>query len=110
MEKSTMPIEKLWSYACNGKIKQLREYYDNGGEVNRKYHKFGTNHSLVIGAFRNHCIHTVTYLLSKGETPSSEELDEMIDFWEDAAKKRKSNNALENLMALRKQNHFFSKE
>lgn len=72
-------IEKLWGYACSGKRKQLQEYYDNGGQVNRKYHRFGKDHSLAMGAFRNGRYKTFMYLLANGEALSCEEAIEVAE-------------------------------
>ena len=60
-------INKLWEHACSGNIEELRKYYDNGGSVNNRYFKFGDEHSLIMGAFRNNQFETVEYLMSVGE-------------------------------------------
>jgi len=60
-------INKLWEYACDGNIEELRKYYDNGGSINNRYIKFGEGHSLIMGAFRNNHFDTVEYLMSVGE-------------------------------------------
>lgn len=81
-------IEKLWGYACSGKRKQLQEYYDNGGQVNRKYHRFGKDHSLAMGAFRNGRHKTFMCLLANGEILSKEEAIEMYATIIENVKKR----------------------
>ena len=60
-------IQKLWEYACSGDIENLKKYYDEGGCVNSRYFKFGIEHSIVMGAFRNNQFETVDYLISVGE-------------------------------------------
>lgn len=32
-----MTIEKLWESACCGENDKLKEYYENGGKINRRY-------------------------------------------------------------------------
>lgn len=70
-----MTVDKLFSYACSGKIKALKNYYDNGGEINQRLPSpFNTSEiSLIMGAFRNNQFETVDYLLSVGETVTDEE-------------------------------------
>ena len=73
-----IPIETLWSCACSGDIELLKAYYTccpNG--INRKYRRFGEDHSLIMGAFRNNQIETVKYLMSVGETISKKEKEEI---------------------------------
>ncbi len=71
--KSLTDINKLWEYACSGNIEKLKEYYANGGSVNNRYSKFGEDHSLLMGAFRNNQFETVEYLMSEGERLSPKE-------------------------------------
>ncbi|SHJ29372.1 hypothetical protein [Hespellia stercorisuis] len=61
-------IEQLFTFACSGDISGLEEYYKNGGTKNIRYQKFGTEHSLMMGAFRNCQFATMDYLKSQGET------------------------------------------
>lgn len=67
--------EKLWYAACTGEIGELRNYYENGGEIGRRYKKFGKFHSLIAGAYRNGEFDTVHYLLSVGESIEKHETD-----------------------------------
>lgn len=67
-------IEKLWEYACSGDIQALKKYFSsNEIELNRRFFKFGKEHSLIMGAFRNNQLETVEYLMSVGETVTQEE-------------------------------------
>lgn len=66
-------IKKLWSYACNGELKSLRKYYQDYGELNRRYYLYDKENSLLMGAFRNNQYETAEYLLSVGERPTKEE-------------------------------------
>ena len=72
---------ELWSMACSGEIPALQRYYDNGGEPNIRYEKFGKEHSLIAGAFRNKQYKTVEYLLSVGETIMEHEKSEILPFF-----------------------------
>lgn len=65
--------EYLFTLACSGNIQKLEEYYKNGGERNVRYTKFGVEHSLIMGAFRNCQFNMVDYLKVQGETLTPEE-------------------------------------
>lgn len=73
-----MTIDELWTYACSGNITRLKTYYNNSGKLNRRYDKFSTEHSLIMGAFRNNQYDTVEYLMSVGETLTEKEKEEML--------------------------------
>lgn len=75
-----MNIENLWSYACSGNLEKLKKYFENGGEVNRRYSKFNQEHSLIAGAYRNGFFEVVKYLVSVGETIITEEETEIRGF------------------------------
>lgn len=70
-------IDELWMAACSADMKTLKEYYTNGGEVNRRYTKFGRNHSLIAGAYRNGNFDVVRYLYGVGEMPEEHEKSEV---------------------------------
>lgn len=70
-------IDDLWSWACSGETEKLKEYYDNGGSINKRYFKFGDSHSLIMGAFRNNQFDTVEYLMSVGEEITPKEYGAM---------------------------------
>lgn len=70
-------INKLWEDACCGNIEELKGYYENGGSVNNRYFKFGDEHSLIMGAFRNNQFETVEYLMSVGEEITPKEYEEI---------------------------------
>lgn len=72
-----MELFKLWDAVCNGDIKILKQYYENGGEINQRYKAFGSEHSLIAGAYRNNNYATVKYLLSVGETVMDKEKKEI---------------------------------
>lgn len=67
----------LWMYACNHQLEKLKKYYENGGEKNRRFIKFGKEHSLIMGAYRTQDYEIVEYLLSVGETITPEEEKEI---------------------------------
>ena len=71
-------MEDLFSYACAGNIKRLKEYYQSKeGVTGRTFQKFGKEHSLVMGAFRNDQFETVKFLLEMGEAPTAEEKEQV---------------------------------
>lgn len=70
-------IEELWAYACNGDIENLEKSYANGCGINNRYLKFGENHSLIMGAFRNNEYDTVEYLIEQGEKLTQKEYEEI---------------------------------
>ena len=82
-------IEMLWEYTCCGDIESLKSYYENGGEINRRYFAFGGEHSLIMGAYRNNQFEAVEYMLSVGETATHSEKEEF-------------NRELKKIMCLRK--------
>ncbi len=71
-------IEKLWEYSCSGDIEALKKHFSlNRSELNKRYSKFGREHSLIMGVFRNNQFETVEYLMSVGETVTAEEKKEI---------------------------------
>ncbi len=75
--ENLMEIYELWAAACAGENTTLENYYDNGGEINRRYFKFGINHSLIAGAYRNGNFETVELLQKYGEIPEEHEREEL---------------------------------
>ena len=73
-----LSMENLWSAACSGDEDALRDYYGHGGEVGRRYDRFGKSHSLIAGALRNGNTDTALYLLSAGETLQEQEVPEFL--------------------------------
>lgn len=71
-------FELMWEYVCNGEINNVKKYYSQGWEVNKRYNAFGKNHSLIAGAYRNKQHEMVEYLLSVGETITDEEVPEIL--------------------------------
>ena len=72
-------INKLWENACSGNIKALKEYYSKYPDgINKRYNRFNTEHSLIMGAFRNNQFETVEYLVSVGETVTDKEKENML--------------------------------
>ena len=74
-------IDDLWVAACTGDLPTLRAYYSGVCEINRRYHKFGSDHSLIAGAYRNGQIETVDFLLRMGETVMEHERSEMKEVY-----------------------------
>lgn len=70
--------ETLFGYACTGDIEKLKEYYQSGEAITgRTFYKYGKEHSLIMGAFRNDQFETVEYLLKIGEKPTDEEKEQL---------------------------------
>ena len=76
-----LTIDELWMAACSGDNTTLENYYDNGGEINRRYFKFGKSHSLIAGAYRNGNFETVELLQKYGEQPEDHERDELKELY-----------------------------
>lgn len=69
-----MKIEKLFLAACTGDIEILKKYYFSGGKPNIRYEKLGKEHSLLAGAYRNKEFEIVKFLLTVGETLTTDEI------------------------------------
>ena len=89
--KNGLSIFDLWRYACNGNTQRLKKYYAGGGIKNLRYKAFGTEHSLIAGAFRNRQHDTVEYLISIGETVMLTEAEEFRDYLDKFSKGDKNN-------------------
>lgn len=76
-------MDKIWSAACNGKIEVLSKYFNNGGEINKKYFKLGKNHSLIMGALRNCQYDTAKFLYNQGERIAVDEVSEIQEYYSD---------------------------
>jgi hypothetical protein len=76
-----MNIEELWTAACSGDLTTLRNYYSGVCEINRRYHKFGSDHSLIAGAYRNNQMEAVDFLLDMGETILDHERTELKEIY-----------------------------
>ena len=79
---STTNTEQLFGLACSGNIKALEEYWNGDGDLNVTYEKFGKQHSLIMGAFRNQQYDTVNWLQNHGCQLTDEEQDEInLEFY-----------------------------
>lgn len=67
---------ELWTAVCLNDIPTVKNYFSSGGQINQRYWKFGTNHSLIIGAVRNGYVEMVRLLRRYGETIEEHEEDE----------------------------------
>ena len=72
-----MTIDELWTAVCSDDRDAVKKYYENCGERNLRYHKFGKEHSLVMGAFRNGHMEMCELLISYGETVTKDEENEL---------------------------------
>lgn len=71
--------EYLWDWVCSNDIAKVKNYYDNGGAVGCKYPKFGTYHSLIMGALRNRNFELANMLVDYGEDVSHKEAREIFE-------------------------------
>lgn len=69
--------EQLFGLACSGNIEALEEYWNGEGDLNVTYSKFGKEHSLIMGAFRNQQYDTVRWLKNHGCKLTEEEQEEI---------------------------------
>ena len=60
-------MEELWTAVCSGDQPAVTRYFENGGEANIRYFRFGEEHSLIMGAVRNGQVEMVRLLRSYGE-------------------------------------------
>ena len=74
---STTNIEQLFGLACSGNIKALEDYWNGEGDLNVAYERFGKEHSLIMGAFRNQQYDTARWLRNHGCRLTEEEQDEI---------------------------------
>lgn len=81
MAHAKISICALWNAACSGDLNTLRSYYSGACKLNRRYHKFGSDHSLIAGAYRNNQIETVDFLLDMGETVMEHERTELKEVY-----------------------------
>lgn len=72
-------VNELFGMACTGDIRELEEYWNDNGNLNIKYEKFGQCHSLVMGAYRNKQYDTVNWLLEHGTKLNEHEQEEVND-------------------------------
>ena len=78
-----MTSEKLFELACAGGTETLRELYHSGQRLDVTYEKFGKEHSLIMGAFRNRQWHTVRWLLGNGAKLTPAEQAEINDRYQE---------------------------
>lgn len=68
-------FEKVFLAVCQGDNKILNDYISKGGDINRRFSKFGREASLLAAAHRCGHKETKKYLLEKGATLTKEEQD-----------------------------------
>lgn len=78
-----MTEEKLFELACAGDIGTLEELYRNGQRLDVTYEKFGEEHSLIMGAFRNQQWDTVHWLLGSDARLTPAEQEEVNDRYQE---------------------------
>ncbi len=78
-----MTAEKLFELACAGETETLRKLYHSGQRLDVTYEKFGKEHSLIMGAFRNRQWDTVRWLLGSGAGLTPAEQAEINDRYQE---------------------------
>lgn len=78
-----MTAEKLFELACAGETETLRELYQNRQRLDVTYEKFGKEHSLIMGAFRNRQWDTARWLLGSGAKLTLAEQAEINDRYQE---------------------------
>lgn len=78
-----MTAEKLFELACAGESEALRELYHSGQRLDVTYEKFGREHSLIMGAFRNRQWATARWLLNSGAKLTPAEQAEINDRYQE---------------------------
>lgn len=72
-----LSTNQLFGLACSGNIKALKEYWEDGGDLNITYERLGKEHSLIMSAFRNQQYDTARWLKNHGCRLTDEEQDEI---------------------------------
>ena len=72
-------INGLWTAACSNDQELIKKYFTNTDERNIRYQRFGRDHSLIMGAFRNGHMDMCQLLIDFGETVTDEEKAEILD-------------------------------
>lgn len=78
-KKGEVVPEYLWSAVCSGSVNTIKKYFEKGNKPNKRYPRFGTYHSLIMGALRNGRYDIAELLQSYGETVTDEEKEEYDD-------------------------------
>ena len=83
MKNKTATAETLFGLACAGDTGALAELYKNGVSMDARYSRFGEEHSLIMGAFRNRQWDTVRWLLAHGARLTKAEQEEVNDRYQE---------------------------
>ena len=85
----------LWTDVCSNKLDKVKTYFEKHPNLlNRRYNRFGNEHSLIMGALRNQNIEMVKLLQDLGETILDNEKKE-YDFLMSSNNTTNSNDELE---------------
>ena len=61
-------MNEIWTAVCSGDTEYVKKYFSSTDAVlNRRYSRFGSNHSLIMGAARNGQYEMIRLLMSFGE-------------------------------------------
>lgn len=83
MKNKTATAETLFELACAGDTGALAELYKNGVSMDARYSRFGEEHSLIMGAFRNRQWDTVRWLLAHGARLTRPEQEAVNDRYQE---------------------------
>ena len=83
MKNKTSTAETLFELACAGDTDTLDKLYQNGASMDVHYSRFGEEHSLIMGAFRNRQWDTVRWLLAHGARLTKAEQEEVNDRYQE---------------------------
>ena len=67
-------FENLWTAVCAGDLNTIRKHYkEHPEDTNKRYTVLGEQRSLLMGAYRTDNFEVIDYLISVGETLTTEE-------------------------------------
>lgn len=95
MENVEKVREKLFEMACTGDLENLDTYWKITGSLDVTCRKFGAEHSLVMGAFRNRQWETVRWLLEHGAKLTDSEQEEINDQYMEMSLMQKMQNIVQ---------------
>ena len=71
-------VEDFWGLVCSGKDKEIFKICSDNREPKQKYHRFGSDHSYIMGALRNGNYSTVKMLMTFGQKILDHESSEVL--------------------------------
>ncbi len=83
MKNKPATAEVLFELACAGDIEALAVLYQKGVSMDVRYSRFGEEHSLIMGTFRNRQWDTVRWLLAHGARLTRPEQEAVNDRYQE---------------------------